>query len=286
MNKPRLGIVGLGVVGRVHQEAFTAANFDIAIFDKFDPRYSGQEQAAAVNNCTLVFISVPTPSASDGSCDISAVEEVVGWVNRPMCIKSTIPPGTTDRLVAQTGKQIVFSPEYTGETVFHVHKSRLSKDIVAVGGCRDTAELVVNIYTQILGPEPIYIVTDAVTVELAKYMENCFFATKVAFVAQFFLLAQTFGAHFTTMREIWAADARVGRSHSTVVDSPGFSGRCLPKDLSAILVAARKVGCKPELLEAVDLFNRSLRQDLPVLRPMDTGSVDSFRDLAPAKPIP
>ncbi|HEV2645630.1 MAG TPA: hypothetical protein VGU46_04625 [Acidobacteriaceae bacterium] len=263
MNKPKIGIVGLGVVGKVHQEALKAANIETAIFDKFDTRYSGGEQAAAVNDCTLVFISVPTPSNADGSCDVSAVEEVVGWVNSPMCIKSTIPPGTTDRLVAITGKQITFSPEYTGETVFHAHKSHLSKDIVAVGGSRNAAQLVVDIYAQILGPEPIYMITDAITAELAKYMENCFFATKVAFVAQFFMLAQSFGADFTAMREIWTADARVGRSHSTVVGSPGFGGRCLPKDLSAILAAARQVGCKPELLEAVDLFNRSLREDLP-----------------------
>jgi len=257
----KIGIVGLGVVGKVHQQALNAANIETAIFDKFDTRYSGPEHAAAMNACDLVFVSVPTPSAPDGSCDVSAVEEVVRWVNRPMCIKSTIPPGTTDRLVAETGKQIVFSPEYTGETTFHPHKSHLSKDIVAVGGHRDTAELVVHIYTQILGPEPVYMITNAVTAELAKYMENCFFATKVAFVGQFFLLAQTFGSDFTTMREIWAADARVGRSHSTIVESPGFSGQCLPKDLSAIIAAARLIGGRPELLEAVDMFNRLLRKD-------------------------
>jgi UDPglucose 6-dehydrogenase len=258
MDTPRVGIVGLGVVGKVHQEAFKAADFEIVVFDKFNARCSGWEHAAAVNSCDLVFISVPTPSRPDGSCDVSAVEEVVGWVNKPMCIKSTIPPGTTDRLVAESGKQIVFSPEYTGETAFHAHKSQLSKNIVAVGGAKDTAQAVINTYTQVLGPEPMYVITDAITAELAKYMENCFFATKVAFVAQFFILAQTFGANFTTMREIWAADTRVGRSHSTVVGSPGFGGKCLPKDLSAILAAARSAGCKPELLEAVDLFNRSL----------------------------
>ena len=258
MDTPRVGIVGLGVVGKVHHEALKAAEIETAVYDKFDAQYSGREQAAVINNCDLVFISVPTPSRPDGSCDVSAVEEVVAWVNKPMCIKSTIPPGTTDRLIAKTGKKIVFSPEYTGETAFHAHKSQLSKNRVAVGGAKDTAEAVVNTYTQILGPEPMYVITDAITAELAKYMENCFFATKVAFVAQFFVLAQTFGANFTTMREIWAADARVGRSHSTVVRSPGFGGRCLPKDLSAIIAAARLAGCKPELLEAVDLFNRSL----------------------------
>jgi UDPglucose 6-dehydrogenase len=218
--------------------------------------------ADSINRCDLVFISVPTPSRPDGSCDVTAVEEVVGWVSRPMCIKSTIPPGTTDRLIAQTGKQIAFSPEYTGETAFHPHKSRLSMDVVAVGGRKDIAELIVHVYTLVLGPEPVYLVTDSVTAELAKYMENCFFATKVAFVAQFFLLARAFGADFTTMREIWAADARIGRSHSTIVGSPGFSGRCLPKDLSAILAAALAVECKTPLLDVVDTFNKSLRDDL------------------------
>jgi UDPglucose 6-dehydrogenase len=262
VKRPRVGIVGRGVVGKVHQAAFLAANIETVTFDKFETQHSGPAQVEAVNSCDLVFIAVPTPSRPDGSCDVTAVEEVVGWVNRPMCIKSTIPPGTTNRLIAESGKQIVFSPEYTGETAFHPHKARLSTDVVAVGGLRDTAELVVNVYTQVLGPEPVYIITDAVTAELAKYMENCFFATKVAFVAQFLLLAQSFGADFTTMREIWAADTRVGRSHSTVVGSPGFAGRCLPKDLSAILVAAKIAGCKPQLLEAVDAFNRSLRDDL------------------------
>jgi UDPglucose 6-dehydrogenase len=264
VKKPKIGIVGLGVVGKVHRDALSAADIEAVIFDKFDAQYSGLAQAEAINKCDLVFISVPTPSNPDGSCDLTAVEEVARWVNRPMCIKSTVPPGTTDRLVAETGKQIVFSPEYTGETPFHPHKAHLSRDIVAVGGRRDTAQIVVNLYARILGPEPVYIITDAVTAELAKYMENCFFATKVAFVAQFLLLAQSFGADFTTMREIWVADARVGRSHSTVVGVPGFAGRCLPKDLSAILVASKAIGCNSELLEAVDLFNRSLRSDLGV----------------------
>ncbi len=262
MKGPKVGIVGCGVVGKVHQEAFLAANIETVVFDKYNPQYSRSAQADAVNGCDLVFIAVPTPSRPDGSCNVTAVEEVVGWVNRPMCIKSTIPPGTTDRLVAATGKQIVFSPEYTGETVFHPHKSRLSMDIVAVGGRKDVADLTVSIYSQVLGPDPVYLITNSVTAELSKYMENCFFATKVAFVAQFFLLAQTFGADFTTMREIWTADARVGRSHSTIVGSPGFSGRCLPKDLSAILSAASAAGCKTPLLDVVNSFNRSLRDDL------------------------
>jgi len=133
VKRPKIGIVGHGVVGKVHQEAFLAANIETVVFDKFETQYSGLAKVEAVNSCDLVFIAVPTPSRPDGSCDVTAVEEVVGWVNRPMCIKSTIPPGTTDRLIAKSGKQIVFSPEYTGETAFHPHKARLSMDVVRCG---------------------------------------------------------------------------------------------------------------------------------------------------------
>ena len=263
MTVSRVGIVGYGVVGKVHCDAFTEADIDVVVYDRFCDQHSGTQRTDAVNHCDLVFICVPTPSRSDGSCDVSIVEEVVRWVNRPICIKSTIPPGTTDRLVAETGKQIVFSPEYTGETVFHPHRSQLSRDIVAVGGQKTLAEAVVRLYSRVLGPQPIYLITDAITAELSKYMENCYFATKVAFVAQFLLLARSFNADFTTMREIWTADSRVGRSHSTVVGSAGFDGKCLPKDLAAILAAARATGCNTTLLKAVEDFNKAVRANPP-----------------------
>ena len=176
-----------------------------------------------------------------------------------MCIKSTVVPGTVNRLASITGKRIVFSPEYVGETPFHKSKQTQEPDLVAVGGDLDTCELVLDAYRSVLGPQPQYFVTDSVTAELSKYMENCFFATKVAFVAEFYLLAKHFGANFTQMREIWVADTRVGRSHSTVVSKPGFGGRCLPKDLSAIIYQARQQGETPTLLEAVQILNNSLQ---------------------------
>lgn len=61
MDTPRVGIVGLGVVGKVHHEAFRAADIQTVVFDKYDARYSGREQAEAINTCDLVFVSVPTP---------------------------------------------------------------------------------------------------------------------------------------------------------------------------------------------------------------------------------
>jgi UDPglucose 6-dehydrogenase len=95
--------------------------------------------------------------------------------------------------------------------------------------------------------------------ELCKYMENCFLATKVAFVNQFYDIAQAFDVDFSELRELWLVDPRVGSSHSSITTERGFRGRCLPKDVSALVAAMKATGGAP-LLEAVLDYNKHVCQ--------------------------
>ncbi len=254
-----IGIVGYGVVGKALARVFghEAGDADVRVYDKYLGGMNGAQQKEAIQGCDLVFVAVPTPQAADGSCDLTAVEEVVAWVNPPMCLKSTVPPGTVDRLVAATGKRVCFSPEYVGESRWHPWKGIESHGFVIVGGEKGLCDLVVRAYQEVLGPLVRYFMTDARTAELCKYMENTFLATKVAFVNQFYDLAAAFGVNFNELRELWLADERVGRSHTIVTDERGYRGRCLPKDMSAIIRAARRAGGAP-LLEAVARYNEEV----------------------------
>lgn len=252
----RLGIVGYGVVGKALAKVFKfeAGNPDLVIYDKFVKGMNSAARRAALQGCDLVFVAVPTPEAPDGRCDLSAIEEVASWIEPPMCVKSTVPPGTIDRLAVKTGKKICFSPEYVGETTWHPLKGIESHGFIIVGGERTACNLVIRAYQQFLGPAPHYYVTNAKTAELCKYMENAFLATKVAFVNQFYDLAQGLGVDYDELRELWLADDRVGRSHTIVTAERGYRGRCLPKDMASIIHVARQIGGAP-LLEAVDRFN-------------------------------
>lgn len=212
-----IGIVGYGVVGKAVGKLFgySAENPKVHVYDKGLAGLSEPRNKAAIQSCDLVFVAVPTPKAPDGSCDLSAVEEVVSWVNPPMCLKSTVPPGTVERLVRSTGKQICFSPEYVGETRWHAWKDIASHGFVIVGGEGPVTALAVRAYEEILGPEVHYYATDAKAAELCKYMENAFLATKVAFVNQFYDLAEGFGVDFNELRELWLASASGGRTLSS-----------------------------------------------------------------------
>jgi len=252
----KLGIVGYGVVGKALAKVFRyeSGNSDLVIYDKFVRGMNNARRRAALQRCDLVFIAVPTPEGLEGKCDLTAIEDVVSWVKPVMCIKSTVPPGTVERLAANHGKAICFSPEYVGETTWHALKVIESHGFVIVGGDRSACNLVVKAYQQFLGPAPHYYITDAKTAELCKYMENAFLATKVAFVNQFYDIAQGLGVDFNELRELWLADDRVGRSHTIVTAERGYRGRCLPKDMASIIQFARQAGGAP-LLEAVDRFN-------------------------------
>ncbi len=108
----RIGVVGYGFVGKAMCR-FLERSHEIFVFDKYLPGLSCSEKSASINCCDLAFVCVPTPFDPEASsANMSAVSQTVGWLQVPMCIRSTVLPGTTKSLSARTGKEIAFSPEY------------------------------------------------------------------------------------------------------------------------------------------------------------------------------
>jgi UDPglucose 6-dehydrogenase len=253
----KVGVVGLGFVGNGMRKLFgqthQVAGYDPSVASSAKDDLDGAE---------VTFICVPTPMAQDGSADISIVETVVKWVKSPIIvIKSTVPPGTTDMLMSRYRKNLHFSPEYMGEGKQFVApwkypdpRDARSHPFVIVGG--DDAGIVLDLYSTVLSNDAAYLACKNVEAELAKYMENAFLATKVAFCYEFAKIAETFDVDYKVVRELWLHDPRMGRSHTMVLPKQnGFNGKCLPKDISAIVEASSDNGFDPELLRAVRDIN-------------------------------
>jgi UDPglucose 6-dehydrogenase len=256
MKAPTVAVVGYGAVGRGIAKLWPNA----VVYDTFQALGSVDE----VNQCQFAFVSVPTPRAPDGTCDTTAVEEVVAWIETDLIIlRSTVSVGTTDRLVAQTGKRLVFQPEFgPGETPDHPFREPWSIRWMILGGERNATIAVADLYKTVFNADVAIHQTDARTAELAKYMENCFLALKVTFCNEFYDIAQILGVDYNELREYWLLDPRVSRTHTFVMpDDRGFGGKCLPKDISALVATARAAGYIPQLLEAVMEVNEALRSE-------------------------
>lgn len=259
----KIGIVGYGVVGK-GMEDLLSTNFEGCKYDPFLETGVGSKEM--INKCDLAIVCVPTPMKEDGSCDISIVEEVVSWLEAPIIlIKSTIPPGTTKYLREKYNKKVNFSPEYMGESSYFTPYWKYpdperanTHTFVIVGG--EEASEILNIFMKVMSVDTKYIACDSTEAELVKYAENTFFATKVTFCNEFYSIAKTFGADWKKIREMWLLDSRINPNHTLVFeDARGFSGKCFPKDLSAIIKSSELAGYEPKLLKAVELVNKEIR---------------------------
>jgi UDPglucose 6-dehydrogenase len=252
--KPKsVAIVGYGAVGRGIHELFPQA----VIYD--EPLGMGRREE--VNACQYAFVSVPTPMASDGSCDTSIVEDVVGWIeSEHIILRSTVSVGTTEALVRRLGKRIIFQPEYgPAETPDHPFHNLRNIRWAILGGRREHTIPVADLYKTTFSADFVIHQTDSRTAELAKYMENCFLALKVTFCNEFYDIADAFGIDYNELRELWLMDPRINRSHTFVFpDARGYGGKCLPKDVSGMIQAVRATGYDAELLRSLQCVNEKM----------------------------
>jgi UDPglucose 6-dehydrogenase len=250
----QVGIVGYGHVGRLTHRIFEEA----IIYDNDSKILSAKHEE--IQRCEIVFICVPTPSAVDGSADCGAIRDILSWLDGPLpVIRSTVPPGTTEDLISETNRPILVWPEYVGDWPYSDRTDLASKGFPAVllGGPPKERRRLVEVLAHRLGSHTRFLQASPTAVELAKYMENAWLAMQVTFANEFADLSSSLNVDYWEVRELWGADPRVSLAHTAVTSvGGGFGGKCLPKDLDAILHVAAREGVPTPLLSGVKAANR------------------------------
>lgn len=252
----KVAIIGYGFVGKKMAEFFGKAHAVCA----YDPPL-GLTNRIGVNGADLAVVCVPTPSMEDGSCDVSVVEETVRWIEAPIIlIRSTVSPGTTAKLAAETGKSLAFCPEYLGEGAgAFQHEEDVGWWIVSDtddGAFRVCARAI----EQVVPGATVY-GADSYVAEAVKYFENEYLAWQVIFAAEMYEACAALGVAYEDVRRLWTLDPRVNRTHTTAHSGDlGFGGKCLPKDTLAWARRLEQAGYRKRVLEAVLRKNGDLRR--------------------------
>ena len=259
----KIGIIGQGYVGTALKEGLQDF-YQVETYDKYDLGKSTHSKISDIVELSdVIFVCVPTPMRQDGSCYTGIVEEVIREINENangqiVVIKSTVPPGTTDRINEEyTHTTTIFNPEFLTEANFIQDFKNQSR--IILGGDRKGTNKVRQIYSRIF-PNATIVKTGAKHAEMVKYFTNCFLATKVSFANEMYNICQQLDLDYDKVVEYATYDERLGKSHWAVPGPDGdfgYGGHCLPKDLSAIVSEFDTYG----LLEAVEQVNDQVRED-------------------------
>jgi len=245
--------VGVGMVGG----ALARYLDDPILYDPYKKLGSLKE----LNTADMVFVAVPTPyDNTRGGFDLSIVEETLGNLDgeKIVVIKSTVIPGTTDMLQEKYPQhKILFNPEFLTEITADQDMKFPDRQII---GYTKRSYNVTGDLMQLLPQAPLERIMPATEAEMVKYFGNTWFAVKVIFAEQMFDLCQALGVNYNRVKESAAGDKRIGRSHLAAGHGGyrGYGGKCIPKDIRALIQKARKLGVTMDLLEKAEEINSVL----------------------------
>ena len=214
----------------------------------------------------LVFVCVGTPSADNGSQDLTALQRVCQQIGEQLksidsvpaiVIRSTIPPGTTEGLVQQTLEQssgkvagtgfgLGFQPEFLreGSSV----KDFYNPPMTVIGGDAVAAQGVRSLFEEFPGE---FVVTDIKSAELLKVACNTFHALKVNFANEIGRLAQVLDMDSRIVMALLCKDTQLNISPAYLRPGFAFGGSCLPKDLRALLHMAKSNDVDLPMLQGI-----------------------------------
>ena len=262
----KIGIVGQGFVGKAVKEGLQN-HHKLNTFDLVQ-KSTCKSLLELVEKSKVIFICVPTPMNKDGSCNISIVENVVKGIdevvyykklkNIVVVIKSTIPPGTTEKLNNKFKNiQIVFNPEFLTEA--NAIKDFKNQNRIIIGGPRPASTKVRQLFYKVF-PKAHIIKTHSNIAEMVKYMTNTFLSTKVSFANEIKMICDKLNIDYDKVIEYSTYDDRLGKSHWAVPGPDGklgFGGSCFPKDLNALIHLAGELELFTEVL--MSAWNTNLR---------------------------
>jgi UDPglucose 6-dehydrogenase len=263
-----IGIVGKGFVGGAMYENFKDV-FNVLVWDTDESKRNVESFEKFVQNSDIVFVCVPTPMKDSGECDTSIVESIVKEISvvdrrKYVVIKSTVTPGTTEKLSEKYSLTLAFNPEFLTEA--NAYNDFRFQPLIVLGADDQGINAVLSqVYSEFNTKveNAAYVVSRTTKeAELFKYLANSFLATKVIFANEFKLLCDKADVDYNRIAEVAVLDKRLGKTHWKVPGPDGklgFGGSCFPKDTSALLHYSQELDSALWLLTEATYINDEIR---------------------------
>ncbi|MFZ2054402.1 MAG: UDP-glucose/GDP-mannose dehydrogenase family protein [Candidatus Aminicenantales bacterium] len=216
-----------------------------------------------IREADVIFVCVGTPQHSDGSADMSQIEEVSRLIadnlNRYKLVveKSTVPVKTSfwiKRTIGlykktDTDFDVGSNPEFLREGSAVTDFLRPDRIIIGVETER-ARDLLCGLYEKL---RDRLVVTNIDTAELIKHASNSFLALKISYINLISSICDKTDANVEQVAQGMGLDPRIGRRFLKA--GIGYGGSCFPKDIKALVKIGEDLGVDMSLLKEADRIN-------------------------------
>jgi len=260
-----ISIIGLGFVGTAMLKSFKLKKINVKGYDKYKDSDSFEECL----NSTIMFLALPTVY-NEENCkyDLNPIYETCEKLvkhnyNGFVIIKSTVEPETTRKLLENYDLKFIHNPEFlTARTAFDDFHNQ--KHIVLGKGKKDLdIDDVLDFYIMCYPDAEISVCTSTES-ESMKSFVNCFYATKVQFFNELYLLCNSIDCDYDVVKDLMLKNKWINPMHTQVPGTDGklsYGGYCFPKDTNALLQFMKLKKTNHKVLEAVISERNEMRDD-------------------------
>jgi len=209
-----------------------------------------------------IIVAVPTPfDWKTKKYKLDILEEVLEKIgkNKKVIIKSTIVPGTTDRLQAKYPEMFLFfNPEFL--SVKTAWEDFVNPDRQIIGHTQKSYKYAQDALS-LLPQSPFDVIMRASEAEICKYVNNFHGALMVMFTNLFYDISQKIGAQYEMVKKGSLASKWVGSPMGRMYwdvfhkGKRGYGGGCFPKDINSLIQWCKENKIDAEILEATKKAN-------------------------------
>lgn len=221
--KIKVGIIGCGFIGTA-LKTWLDQNNPLVETRVSDPPKGMNDD---ISNCDAYFIQIHIPTEEDGTQDLTLLESILEDLpsDKPIWIRTTILPGTSEKLSKKLRKMVYHMPEFLTERTYL--EDFKWQPMVFTGDI----DLLKKIF-----PGKKHIEMSSAEAEMSKYAHNVFGALKVTYFNCIYDLCQKNNLDYEKVREGVLGSTYINATH-TKVPGPdgklGYGGKCFPKDVDA-----------------------------------------------------
>lgn len=220
-----VGIIGCGFVGGALKAWLEENNKDVKVVVSDPPKGMNDD----ISGADVYFLQIHVPTDENGKQDLTLMTKLISDLpDKPVFVRTTILPGTSERLSKATGHRVYFMPEFLTERT-HIEDFK-HQPMVFTG----EVELLSRIFKgkQFVRMSPL-------EAEITKYAHNVFGAYKVTYFNAVYDYCRRMGADWASVHAGMLLSGYINDTH-TYVPGPdgkfGYGGKCFPKDVNAFTI--------------------------------------------------